>query len=318
MDPNKSELEEDEKEPEAVVPTNDGTAMDSPENPIAQPLPFSEGTVENELEFHPYADFFPLMELEELNKLVGDIQQHGLLEPITLYAGKILDGRNRYRACQRLKIQPVTRDYDGDAPVAFVIAKNLHRRHLTQSQLAAIALHLLQPYQEEARQRQRGVTPPGGVSQFHHPVLDEAGPGTAAEKLGRHIGVGHTTIEEARRVQEHRPDLLEKIKAGKLSTKSAVKLLRQGETTSSTASAPSAPTPVSTVEALPRGVTTASSDPKPMPWYWDKKIERSLFKLFGKASAAEKRQILARVEVWKSRMEKELYYEEHPLSRRES
>ncbi len=149
----------------AVAPTT-GNAMDSPENPIVQRLPFSEDTVENELEFHPYSDLFPLMEGEELNKLVGDIRQHGLLEPITLYAGKILDGRNRYRACQRLKIQPATKDYDGDTPVAFVIAKNLHRRHLTQSQLAAIALDLLQPYQEEARQRQRGVTPPGGVSQL--------------------------------------------------------------------------------------------------------------------------------------------------------
>jgi len=55
-----------------------------------------------------------------------------------------------------------------------------------------------------------------------------------------------------------------------------------------------------------------------MPWYWDKKIERSLFKLFGKASAADKRKIWRVVEAWKTRMENELHIKEYPLYRRES
>ena len=52
------------------------------------------------LTFHPLANVFPLLEGEEFDALVADIAASGLCEAVWLYEGQILDGRNRYRACQ--------------------------------------------------------------------------------------------------------------------------------------------------------------------------------------------------------------------------
>ena len=87
-----------------------------------------------ELAFHAIADIFPLMDGQPLADLTEDIRQHGLREPIWLYEGKILDGRNRYRACQAAGVEPVFADYQDDDPVGFVVSLNLHRRHLNEPQ----------------------------------------------------------------------------------------------------------------------------------------------------------------------------------------
>jgi hypothetical protein len=95
-----------------------------------------------EYEFHPIANIFPLMSDEELDVLAEDITANGLTFHIILYEGKILDARNRYLACQRAGVEPGFSEYDGDTPIQFVLSLNLHRRHLTISQRAAIAAEL--------------------------------------------------------------------------------------------------------------------------------------------------------------------------------
>jgi hypothetical protein len=109
--------------------------------------------VRRDLPFHPAADMFPLLEGDDFDKLVADIKANGLREKIDLYEGKIIDGRNRYRALKQLGIEPdagyfrkaiYTHTIGGEtAPHeqskddfvrAYVISKNIHRRHLTAEQ----------------------------------------------------------------------------------------------------------------------------------------------------------------------------------------
>jgi ClpX C4-type zinc finger len=74
---------------------------------------------------------FPLLTGAEFDAFAADIKVNGLREKITLFEGKILDGRNRYRATFKAGIEPQFEEFKGDDPAAFVISRNIHRRHLT-------------------------------------------------------------------------------------------------------------------------------------------------------------------------------------------
>jgi N6-adenosine-specific RNA methylase IME4/ParB-like chromosome segregation protein Spo0J len=91
------------------------------------------------IQFHPIAEIFPLIHGHEFVELKADIAVNGVVEPIWLYEGKILDGRNRFRAAQEVGVEPTFRDYEGDDPLGFTLSLNLHRRHLSEAQRAMVA-----------------------------------------------------------------------------------------------------------------------------------------------------------------------------------
>ena len=89
------------------------------------------------LKAHPAADAWPMMDAVRLAELRADIQANGQREPVTICDGMILDGRNRYEACDGLGIEPVTRDFVGD-PWAFAWSMNGARRDLDATVRALI------------------------------------------------------------------------------------------------------------------------------------------------------------------------------------
>ena len=84
-------------------------------------------------EWHPLSMAFRMMTAEEYADFRPDIQVNGLRDSIVLFQGKILDGRNRYKACCETGIEPHFTEFDGteEEAAAFVESKNAHRRHLS-------------------------------------------------------------------------------------------------------------------------------------------------------------------------------------------
>ncbi len=83
--------------------------------------------------FHPAADAFPMMDTRRYAELLQDIKNNGLLQPILLCKDMILDGRNRYKACIELGIEPTCETYEGD-PWTRAWSLNGQRRDLVQEQ----------------------------------------------------------------------------------------------------------------------------------------------------------------------------------------
>ncbi len=112
-----------------------------------------------QLDSHPAATLFPALWMTDTaayQELVEDIRKNGLIDPIWIHEGLIIDGRNRYHACLDTGIEPRFREWEGQGGdvISFVISLNLKRRHLTSGQKAMIAFHALDMFEAEAKKRQ--------------------------------------------------------------------------------------------------------------------------------------------------------------------
>ncbi len=92
---------------------------------------------------------------DDYQRLVSDIKENGLIEPIWLLDNKILDGRNRYKACIDAGVTPEFKEYEGDDALSFVLSLNLSRRHLNSGQCAFIALKIKPILRARKKERQK-------------------------------------------------------------------------------------------------------------------------------------------------------------------
>jgi phage N-6-adenine-methyltransferase len=163
-------------------------------------------------EAHPIADIFPEMSPEDYTRLIFSVKRDGLLEPIWLYEGCILDGRHRYKACAESGVEPRFEIFEGthDDAMTFSLAINLNRRHMTTEQKAALGVSIKCYEAERARERQRGGQ--GGVLLMEN--FPEANEGTARDKAGEAVGVSGRTIDKAEKIAESAPDVFDRMKQG--------------------------------------------------------------------------------------------------------
>lgn len=96
-------------------------------------------------DFHPLANLFPLIADAEASDLAKSIADNGLREPIVLFEGQILDGRNRFLACREAGVEPRFENLPKDTdPLHYVVDLNLRRRHLDDDQRRMVAAELSQ------------------------------------------------------------------------------------------------------------------------------------------------------------------------------
>lgn len=155
------------------------------------------------MEFHKYSNFFPLLDDKKIIELAYDIDKNGLQFPIVTYEGGILDGRNRYRACQHLGIEAATVPYEGDKPLEYVVSLNLHRRHLSESQRAMVAANIANL--DEGRPK-------------NNASIEAVSQADAAEMLN----VSRSGVQRAAKVKEYGvPELAESVEQGEISVSRA-------------------------------------------------------------------------------------------------
>lgn len=154
---------------------------------------------------HRLAEVVPPMTGEEYAELKTDIKIHGLREPITLYEGKILDGKHRYRACRELGVEIKTRNLPSNgSPLEYIISENVKRRHLTTGQRAALALEL-RPLVERELAESESPRKSGGSHRT-----------PAVEVAAQYVRVHPSAVETYAKVVKEAPDLAKQVRAGTL------------------------------------------------------------------------------------------------------
>lgn len=159
-------------------------------------------------DFHPVSNLFPLMQGAEFEALVEDIRQNGQRELICIHPqdDRIIDGRNRYRACIDACVETKYYEWDGKGSlVEYVVSLNLARRHLTPSQRAVLAVDMLPMLEKEAKERQRL-----GKSTLTDP--EEAG--QARDKSAASFNVANSYVSDAKNIKKQRRSLFEAVRSG--------------------------------------------------------------------------------------------------------
>lgn len=167
-----------------------------------------------------FRDLIPALRPDELDDLRASIEEHGCMDALRVWSstGILVDGHNRLAICRDLGVSYAVKRMafkDRDAVRAFIIRHQLARRNLKPSQRAHLAA--LMP----ARLLGRPAKP-------KTPSIE----GVSAEEAASTHGVGHASVERARKVlREGVPELSDAVRDGTIAVSMAEKCLALDEDT---------------------------------------------------------------------------------------
>jgi DNA modification methylase len=176
-------------------------------------------------------NIYPEMQPEEFERLRANIFANGYDKryPIWLFEGEIIDGWNRYRACDSLGIEPYIQHFEGSAIDAMqLVVRSNDRRDLNSSQRAMIAIEaeeIVAALKAEAKARHlQGVKTGGEIAGNNRPKdisyvekIPQSNPeqNKVRTQLAETFGTNPRYISDAFKLKKENPEIAEQVKAGK-------------------------------------------------------------------------------------------------------
>jgi hypothetical protein len=215
---------------------------------------------------HPAASMFPLVQGPAYDEILRSIDADGQQEPCVIDGKTFLDGRHRVIILNKLGRAPRIIQFaelkTELSPEAWIMTKNLQRRHLTDDQRLAIASRF-QAWSKKASKRQRAsaaaaessqnskkehddtheaednqTTNPEetATSEFRQDSAENAGkrkrgrpPGqrSEAKALAKETKQSRYRSQKIKEIEKQSPELAEKIVNGQIGLKEAIRQLEQ-------------------------------------------------------------------------------------------
>lgn len=173
------------------------------------------------MKHHPAAAIFPMLEGDDYLALLNDIREHGQREAVRIWNGLLLDGRNRWRACEELGVDCAEDPFHGTEQDAIdlVLSLNLHRRHMSAGQLACVAVEVLPLYEKasaKAREETQGRPKANGKPTQNVGAVSRHDREAAAQ-AAKATGANRQYVADAKALKAASPEAFEEVKSGKVS-----------------------------------------------------------------------------------------------------
>jgi N6-adenosine-specific RNA methylase IME4 len=210
------------------------------------------------LPVHEAADVFPLMDDASLRSLADDIARRGLDQPLLVCDGKLVDGRNRLKACEIAGVQPWFEARGGN-PWELAWACNGARRDLSEAQKAcalraceegaarwagargevAEEARAARSAAADARRAEDGTLTSGAI---HDGTTgrdwSEVNARRTSTRLGAEIGIGRAAVEKGERIWRFDRALALKVANGTVKATEALRQIKKAEVRQKVAALP--------------------------------------------------------------------------------